>query len=725
MARRLGQKSMRADREDVMTPLARPERGVAAPIDRVLLIADDPVDADRVSEALVDTRDGPYTVEWVSRLSSDLDRLTRSGVSAVLVDLGLPGSLGLLSVEQVLRAAPGLPILVLSSLDTEDLARQAVQLGAQDYVLWDHLDRHDLPRALRAIIERRAVEEALFEETERAEVTLNSIGDAVLSTDLSGNVTYLNVVAERMIGWSRMEAAGRPLEHVFRIVDGTTRETAPNPMDLAVRLDKTVGLTANCVLIRRDGVEAAIEDSAAPIHDRQGHVTGAVMVFRDVSATRAMSLQIAHLAAHDFPTDLPNRMLLNDRLTQAIKLARRRGHHLAVLFLDLDRFKHVNDSLGHETGDALLQSVAARLATCVRRSDTVSRQGGDEFVLLLSEVDDADAAAAVAQKVIAALAVPHVVARHDLHITTSIGISMFPDDGQDAETLIKHADTAMYCVKDSGRNNFQFFMSEMNARAVERQWIEAALRRALDRQQFELHYQPKMNLETGVISGAEALIRWRHPERGLMLPTQFVPIAEDSGIIVPIGRWVVREACRQAQAWTDAGRPMAVAVNVSAIELRDPGFLDHVCSALETSGLDPRYLELELTESVLMQHVESTAAVLQALRNMGVQIAIDDFGTGYSSLSYLQKFPVDTLKVDQSFIHEITAHPDCAPIVSAVISMGKSLNHRVTAEGVETREQLAFLQARQCGEGQGYYFSPPLAAEAFASLLHTDARRPS
>ncbi|HEV8318763.1 MAG TPA: diguanylate cyclase, partial [Vicinamibacterales bacterium] len=542
----------------------------------LLLVAHDPADANMVREALADARDGPFTVEWVTQLSTGLDRLSRSGVAAVLVDLGLADSFGLVSVEQVLRVAPDLPILVLGSLDNEDLARQAVQLGAQDYLLRDHIDRHVLPRALRAIIERKAAEAALFEGMERAEVTLNSIGDAVLSTDLSGNVTYLNIVAERMTGWGRADAAGRPLEHVFRIVDDTTRETVRNPMDLAIHLDKTVGLTTKCLLIRRDGFEVPIEDSAAPIHDRQGHVTGAVMVFRDVSATRAMSLQMSHLAAHDCLTDLPNRMLLHDRLTQAIASARRHGHHLAVLFLDLDRFKHVNDSLGHEIGDRLLQSVAARLPTCVRRSDTVSRQGGDEFVILLSEVERADDAAAVAQKVITAVAAPHVVADHDLHVTTSIGISIFPDDGPDAGTLIKSADTAMYCAKDGGRNGYRFFTPEMNARAVERQWIETGLRRALDRQQFVLHYQPKMNLETGAMSGAEALIRWRHPERGLILPTQFVPIAEDSGLIVQIGRWVLREACRQARAWNDAGRPMAVAVNISAIELRDPDFLDHV-----------------------------------------------------------------------------------------------------------------------------------------------------
>jgi diguanylate cyclase (GGDEF)-like protein/PAS domain S-box-containing protein len=688
---------------------------------RVLLIADDPADADLVREALADARDGPFTVEWVTRLATGLDRLNRSGVAAVLVDLGVPDNVGLVRVEQVLRAAPDVPIVVLSTPDQEELARGALQLGAQDYLLRDHIDRHLLPRALRATIERRAAEEALLEGTARAEVTLDCIGDAVLSTDPAGNVTYLNVVAERMTGWSRAEAAGRPLEEVFRVLDGASRETARNPVDVPVHPEKA----ANRVLIRRDGFEVAIEDSAAPIHDRHGRVTGAVMVFRDVSATRAMSLQMSRLAGHDSLTELPNRMLLHDRLAQAIASARRHGHHLAVLFLDLDRFKHVNDSLGHDIGDRLLQSVAARLATCIRRSDTVSRQGGDEFVILLSEVERADDAAVVAQKVIAAVAAPHAVADHDLHVTTTIGIGIFPDDGPDAGTLIKSAYTALYCAKDGGRNGYRFFTPEMNARAVERQWIETGLRRALDRQQFVLHYQPKMNLETGAMSGAEALIRWRHPERGLILPTQFVSIAEDSGLIVPIGRWVLREACRRARTWADAGRPIAVAVNISTIELRQPDFLDHVCAALTESRLEPRYLELELTESVLMQHAESTASVLRSLRDMGVHIAIDDFGTGYSSLSYLQKFPVDTLKVDRSFIHEIIANSDYAPIVSAVISMGKSLNHCVIAEGVETREQLAFLQARQCREGQGYYFSPPLDAEEFASLLRTDVPPPS
>jgi diguanylate cyclase (GGDEF)-like protein len=402
-------------------------------------------------------------------------------------------------------------------------------------------------------------------------------------------------------------------------------------------------------------------------------------------------------------------------------MAARHGLSLAVLFLDLDRFKHVNDSLGHVIGDALLQSVAQRLVSCVRSSDTVSRQGGDEFVVLLSEIKRSDDAAASARKIMTALVAPHDVGLHQLHVTVAIGISVYPADGPDAETLIKCADTAMYHAKEGGRNNYQFFEPDMNARAVERQSIEAGLHRALAGRQFVLHYQPKVALDTGVLTGAEGLIRWVHPERGLMFPKDFVPIAEDCGLIVPIGQWVLREACRQARAWIDEGRrPIAVAVNISAVEFRHPRFLEHVRTVLIDSRLDARCLELELTESSLIHHAESTALLLGALRDMGVQVAIDDFGTGYSSLSYLRRFPVDVLKIDQSFVREISADPVGTAIVSAVISMGRSLGHRVIAEGVETGEQLEFLQAHGCGEGQGYYFSRPLGSEQFGTLLDSD-----
>jgi diguanylate cyclase (GGDEF)-like protein/PAS domain S-box-containing protein len=684
-------------------------------VERLLLIDGDLAYAKVVREALADSRDGPFEVEWVTRLSDGLERVGRSGIRAVLLNMFLSDSKGIETFEKLLLAAPQIPILVLSAVRDEDIARQAAQRGRQDYLRMDHLSSYSLPQVLRNLIDRKAVEAALFVEKERALLTLNSIADAVLSTDISGRVTYLNLVAERMTGWSRDEASGQPLAEVFRIIDGVTREPAPDPLALAVQLDETIEGTPNCVLIRRDGVEAAIEDSASAIHDRGGQVIGAVAVFHHVSAARAMSLQMAQ---HDVLTALPNRMLLNDRLTQAISLARRRGNHLAVLFVDLDRFKLVNDSLGHAIGDQLLQSVAESLVTCVRSSDTVSRQGGDEFVVLLSHVEHAEDAAIGASKVLTALSVPHTIAQQALQVTASIGVSIYPDDGQDGDALIKGADAAMYRAKATGGNSYQFFGLDLTVRSAERQSLEGDLRDAVERQQLVLHYQPKMNLETGANTGVEALLRWQHPVRGLVLPARFVPIAEASRLIVPIGQWVLREACSQARAWLDVGlRPGPMAVNISAAELRHGDFLDNLRAILDETGLDPSHLEFELTEAALMPHPQSTVVVLRAIKAIGVQLAIDNFGTGYSSLSQLKRFQIDALKVDQSFVQGITTNPDDAPIVSAAISMGKSLKRRVIAQGVETREQFVFLRAQQCGEGQGYYFGQPMTAGQFAEFL--------
>jgi diguanylate cyclase (GGDEF)-like protein len=427
---------------------------------------------------------------------------------------------------------------------------------------------------------------------------------------------------------------------------------------------------------------------------------------------------MAFLAQHDSLTQLSNRMVLNDRLTQAIAMARRHGQKLAVLFLDVDRFKHINDSLGHSIGDRLLQSISERLLACVRRSDTVSRQGGDEFVILLSEVARSQDAAVCADKILQALSAPHSIDQHDLHITVSVGIATYPDDGTETETLMKNADFAMYEAKENGRNNYKFFKPAMNVRAIERQSLETGLRQAIEQKEFLLHYQPLMNLNTGAIIGAEALVRWRHPERGLVPPMQFIPLAEETGLIVPIGRWVMLEACRQAKAWEDAGLPpLRISINVSSVELRKEDFVARVREVLAETGLQPSSLELELTETFLMQDLKSTAVVLEALKNMGVQLALDDFGTGYSSLSYLKRFPIDTLKIDQTFVRDLTTDVDDASIVSAVISMGKSLNKRVVAEGVETRQQLAFLQDQSCPEGQGYYFSKPMLAGEFSRFL--------
>src|ERR1700719_1194262 len=682
---------------------------------KILLVENDPGAADKIRAALTAAGSGSFELEWVRQLSEGLERLSKKGIAAVLLGLSLPDNGGIEAFAELFAAAPDVPILILCGDGNEALAKEVVGRGAQDYLLPDHFDSYSLTRALRNAIERKAVEDALYLEKERAVVTLNSIGDAVLCTDISGKITYLNLVAETMTGWPRKEAIGKALAEVFRIIDGPTRKTARDPMEMAVEQNRTVGLTVDCVLIRRDGFESAIEDSAAPIHDRAGHVVGAVIVFHDVTAARAMAREMAHSAQPHPVTNVPNRILLNDRISQSIALARRQHRPIALIFLDLDRFKYINDSLGHAAGDKLLQSVSERLLANVRRSDTVSRQGGDEFVILLSEITYPEDAATSAAKILVSLSAPHSIGGKDLHIDGSIGISVYPEDGEDAETLINHADTAMYHAKEKGRNNFQFFKAEMNLKAVERQSLEGSLRHALKRDEFLLHYQPKVNLDTGEITGVEALVRWQQPERGLVPPCQFVPIAEDCGLILQIGRWVLREACRQARAWQDAGlTPLPISVNVSAVEFRDKGFVQSVRTILAETDLEARYLELELTERVLMDDAESTASVLQELKRMGVHLSVDDFGTGYSSLSYLRQFPIDVLKIDKSFVHQITPDPDDSTIVSAIINMGKSLKHLVVAEGIETQLQRAYLQTQLCAEGQGYLFSQPLAAAQFA-----------
>jgi diguanylate cyclase (GGDEF)-like protein len=562
---------------------------------RVLVVEDNAADARLLLEMFRNEKPGSFEMTHLSRMSDAIVHLEKNKVDIVLLDLGLPDARGLESVRRAHAAAPDVPLIVLTGLDDEGLASEAMKDGAQDYLIKGQVENRALPRALRHAIERHQIQ-----------------------------------------------------------------------------------------------------------------------------------TETKYIAQHDAVTDLPNRLLLRDRISQAIQLARRRNMSTAVIFLDLDRFKYINDSLGHLVGDKLLQSVSLRLVGAVRDSDTVSRQGGDEFIILLSEVAHPQHAAISAKKLLLALCAPHFIGGQELHIDGSIGISVFPGDGEDAETLIKNADTAMYEAKAKGRNNFQFFKAEMNLKMVERQTLEAGLRHALERNEFLLHYQPKVNLTTAEITSAEALIRWQHPDRGIVPPGQFVPVAEDCGLILKIGRWVLREACRQARDWQLQGLPpVCIAVNVSAAEFRSKDFVESVAAILSETGLDPRYLELELTEGVLMDDAEFTASVLKDLKAMGVHLAVDDFGTGYSSLSYLRKFPIDVLKIDRSFVTQITAESDDSTIVNAIINMGKSLKYLVVAEGIETQEQRAYLQSRHCEEGQGYLFSRPVSVAQFAVLLRHGIREPA
>jgi diguanylate cyclase (GGDEF)-like protein/PAS domain S-box-containing protein len=545
-------------------------------------------------------------------------------------------------------------------------------------------------------------------ENEVANATLDAIGEAVLRTDVAGRISYLNRTAEEMTGWRREEALGRPMADVLRIAESV--EGAENAA-LEDRAATAAADRLNCVLVRRDGFKYGIERKVTPTHSRSGTLTGAVVAFRDVSAARAKSLELSHLAQHDALTDLPNRVLFSDRLTQAIALAERQAKQLAVMFIDLDYFKKINDSLGHEVGDKMLVSVADRLTACVRRSDTVGRLSGDEFAVLLAQVEHPEDAAYSAQKILRALSAPHVIDNKSLGINVSIGVSTYPIDAQDAEGLLNRADNAMYEAKEHGRNNYQFFRHEMHEQLLERQVLEADLRYALGRNEFVLHYQPKLNLQTGQITGVEALIRWRHPQRGMIYPGHFIAIAEECGLIIPIGQWVLLEACKQAKAWRDSGLGVIpVSVNVSAAEFGGKDYLSGVRTVLIATGVEPRHLELELTESVLMRDAEAAVETLIKLKAMGVQLAIDDFGAGYSSFAYLRRFPSDALKLDHSFVQEIRVDSVEASILSAMINLGRSLKQRVIAEGVETRAQFKFLLLHGCNEGQGYYFSPPVVA---------------
>jgi diguanylate cyclase (GGDEF)-like protein/PAS domain S-box-containing protein len=581
-------------------------------------------------------------------------------------------------------------------------------------------------RQLNAELEERVAERTRTLEHQTTVLAqqaalLDLAHDAIVVWDMNRRVVFWNRGAEIMSGWPAKLAVGEIC------IDLLKTEFSQPLEEIEAQLLQLGHWDGDAIHSRRDGTRLTVASRLALQCDADGAPVRILSINNDITkrrdaekALRDSEAQMTRSAEHDFLTGLPNRMLLNDRVNQAVILAPRHMKKVAVLFLDLDGFKHINDSLGHSIGDKLLQSIGKRLVDCVRATDTVCRQGGDEFVVLLSEMEQSEDAAITARRMLQVVAEVHSIDQHDLHVTTSIGVSVFPDDGRDAETLIKNADTAMYQAKENGRQSYQFFKPAMNVRAVERQSLEESLRRALHRQEFELHYQPKVNLKTGEITGAEALLRWTNPVRGPVSPAQFIPVAEDSGLILPIGRWVLREACKQARAWLDAGlRFDSMAVNISAMQFRDENFLEGVFTILRDSGLDPRFLELELTESVLMKRTESTESILKALRAKGVQIAVDDFGTGYSSLSYLKKFSIDALKIDQSFVHQISTSPDETSIVTAVISMGRSLNLRVVAEGVETQQELAFLQANHCDEAQGYYFSRPVPPQQFAKLLET------
>ncbi len=572
---------------------------------------------------------------------------------------------------------------------------------------------------IRDITKRKNAELAVWQEKERAQITLESIGDAVITTDVRANVEYLNPVAEALTGWTNSEAIGQPLEKVFHIINEETGQVVESPVTRCLVEGRIVGLATNTVLINKMGTTIAIEDSAAPIRDRTEAVIGGVLVFHDVSYKRNLMKELAHQAHHDALTGLPNRLQFNEFLKQALARAKRKQGKLAVMFLDLDRFKLINDTMGHNHGDLLLKDVAERIHQTLREGDTIARQGGDEFLVLLPEIRDEQEVVSVCERILGVFVHPIILDGDEVYMSTSIGISIFPNDGIKMESLVKQADTAMYYAKEQGRNNYQFFTPGLNIKANQRLSTENSLRKALALGDFILHYQPQIDVESGCIVGLEALIRWNSAE-GIVPPFSFIPIAEETGLIVPIGEWVLRTACAQNKAWQVHGYAnLRMAVNISARQFREPNFIEMVEQILDETGLDPQWLELEITESIAMEKGDASVEMLSRFKNLGVRISIDDFGTGFSSLNYLKRMPIDTLKIDQSFINDISTGENGEEVVTAIIQLAKNLHIKVIAEGVETNIQRTFLKDKQCNEMQGFLFSKAVTPEEVEKLFRS------
>lgn len=607
------------------------------------------------------------------------------------------------SLEEVTREYGLLRTVIL-----QKLVPRVGELSSGELVLLNEALDHAIIQSVVTFVAKSNRE--LETEQEHLQVTLKSISDAVISTNADKRITYFNPAAEQITGWSREEALGRPVTEVL-----ITRQAPSQTLRGLSPEDKLQPYAAEMLLQRRNGELLPVEEMTAPLWGTENESLGEVITVRDMSAIRALTSKLSHQASHDPLTGLPNRVLLHEQLEKELACSERDNTRLALLYLDLDLFKEVNDSLGHSVGDELLRQVAKRLEHCVRQTDTVSRMGGDEFVILLLDFKPLSYLGELSQKLAQHLQAPFVLGPETIELSTSIGVSVFPEDGRDAETLLKHADVAMYHAKTRGRNNVEFFAPEMKRRSTERYHLETELREAIAKNQLSLYFQPQIALRSGQVIGAEVLLRWRHPEKGLIPPNRFIPAAEQSGnLMMSIGDWVLEQTCRQVRAWSDAKQsPFRLSVNVSMVQLRHDSFQQHVAELLHQFQLSPDQLQLEMTESIIMSDISGAKDHVRQLKELGVQVAVDDFGTGYSSLSYLKDLPVDELKIDQSFLRDIGSDTDKTEIVQAIIRMGQSLNLRVMAEGVEDQAAVDFLTSNDCEAVQGYYYSKAVTSTAF------------
>lgn len=664
-----------------------------------------------------------------------LARIQQQHYDLILLDLCMPEVDGFQVMEFVVSSGIDTTVIVVSGDTSINSAIKALRNGAYDFLRKPY-EPEELLHTVENALGRRKLErenENIGKQLEQSEkwyrYLVNNSPDLIYTLDEQGCFTFLNDRAESLLGYGKDELVGKHYSDIIHEEDMPNVTHIFDERRTGERASRNVEVRLKCKAESHRPRQfetrfVTMELNAMGMYDDidpkfPGRFVGTYGVAKDVSDRKKAEETINYQAYHDLLTGLPNRILFKDRLSLAMAQAKRNDEMLAVMLLDLDRFKVVNDTLGHVVGDELLLSVGARLRGCVREGDTLARLGGDEFTLLLPQVGGGEDATKIAQKIIAALERPFYIDNHELFVSVSIGISLFPNDGETIDGLVKNADIAMYHTKSRGKNNYQFYSQSMNASFSERLSLENSMRKALERDEFRVFYQPQLNIRTGRIVGMEALIRWQHPSRGLLPPSDFIPLAEETGLIVPIGEWAMRTACIQTKAWLNAGiPPVRLAVNLSAQQIEQSHFVEKIMQALHETSLDFGLLELEITESMIMQDVENTIVKLRKLSMAGVKISIDDFGTGYSSLSYLKKFPIHTLKIDQSFVRDLTKDlSGDTSIVTAIIAMAKGLKLNIIAEGVETEKQLELLQAMDCDEMQGFLFSWPLSSDEATKLL--------
>jgi diguanylate cyclase (GGDEF)-like protein len=738
-----------------------------APPTKVLVIDDDTAILKVMGEYL--STKG-FTPLLADNGQAGLDLFAKESPDLVLLDLRLPGMDGLEILSHINKDAPEIPVIIISGQGTVKDASKALKTGAWDYITKPIFDMQVLDIAVINVLERAKAKRKKSNYQKNLEADLEQETSDLEQRSLELEKAYTNLNREIEERRRADSAIQQERSFIQTIIDGVRDPARIIGPDFGVLMINQSALTLlpskqtsleeltcyqayrqsetpcsgkdhQCVLkkvlktgksystqhkdILEDDQERIFQIEASPLWNPDGTLHGILEVIRNITDNLSTETQLRehrerlyHLVHHDALTNLPNRMLLQDRLARMMMKAKRHKTYVAVLFLDLDRFKKINETLGHEIGDKLLLEVSKRLENCVRKSDTVARLGGDEFGIILDDLRDIKFVAVVARKILQALSKPILIQEYELYATSSIGISLYPDDGEEEDELLRCADTALYRAKDAGKNNYQYYTSDMNTRAFEFLLLESGLRKALDNDELVVFYQPLINLEDNKLIGMEALLRWQHPEKGMISPGDFIPLAEETGLIEPIGEWVLRAACAQNKKWQDAGYPpVKVSVNMSARQFSKKNIVEMISDILKEIDLSPEHLGIEITESVIMQDVKSTISKLTKMQEMGICLSIDDFGTGYSSLSYLKLFPIDYLKIDRSFVFNITSDSTDAAIATSIILLAHSMNLKVVAEGVETKEQLKMLRQQGCDIVQGFLFSKPLAAEEFVPFF--------